>query len=453
MRGSVWLVDDDREMRSVLEEVLTGQGYAVRAFPSAIDALNALRAASTQPDLILTDIQMANLSGLELLQECKKIYPLLPVILITAFASVDSAVEAIKQGAETYIVKPFKMAELLVHVQRAVDRGRVMVENENLRAQIRKERGLGDILGKSPQMKAIFDLVQRVALTQSSVLIQGESGTGKELVARAIHHLGPRSEGPFVAINCTAIPENLLESELFGHAKGSFTGATQRKKGLFEEAQGGTLLLDEIGDMSPGLQSKLLRVLQERRIRPVGDTSSHDIDIRLMAATHRDLKAAIREGSFREDLYYRISVIPILIPPLRERRDDIPVLANHFLARYSAQNPVPHNRVTGFTQAAMSKLMSMRWEGNVRELENVVERAVVLCNRPLVDVDDLSQGTDLDPLSAMEQATKEFPSLQELEKRYIRMVLNKTQGKKDRASQILGINRRTLYRKEQEYGW
>jgi DNA-binding NtrC family response regulator len=308
---------------------------------------------------------------------------------------------------------------------------------------------MGDVIGKSAGMKAVFDLVGRVSAATANILITGESGTGKEMVARAIHQSGPRMNKPFVAINCSAIPETLLESELFGHAKGSFTGAIQRKRGLFEEADGGTLFLDEIGDMNVSLQSKLLRVIQERKVRAVGENIARDVDVRLIAATHKDLKAAIKEGRFREDLYYRLSVIPIVIPPLRHRKEDIPLLAEHFLKKYAATN---NAKVKGFTKRAMAKLVGLKWEGNVRELENMVERAVVLCQESLIDEADIPSPETRNAEEFFGSATTDFPTVSQLEKRYIQLVLEKTGGRKDKAAQILGINRRTLYRKEREYG-
>jgi two-component system response regulator HydG len=339
---------------------------------------------------------------------------------------------------------------MAINVERAKEKQRLIRDNKALREEVQKSWSLGSIVGKSPGMKAVFDLVTRVSQVTSNVLVMGESGTGKELVARAIHEGGPRAKKPFIAINCSAIPEALLESELFGHAKGSFTGAIQKKLGLFEEAEGGTLFLDEIGDMNVQLQAKLLRVIQERKLRAVGDNQVTDIDVRIIAATHKDMKAAMKEGRFREDLFYRLSVIPIVIPPLRDRREDIPLLAEHFLKKFVAANNI---KMSGFTKEAMSLLMSMRWEGNVRELENLIERAVVLSPGPMIQASDFpAVHVDLSE-DAFVQSTTDFPALEQLEKRYIRAVLDKTGGRKDQAAQILGISRRTLYRKEREYGW
>lgn len=465
-KGHIVVADDDKEMRGLLTDFLTHEGYKVTCFPSAVEALEAFRPGGTLApesgypesghgvDVVISDIRMAQLDGMQFLKALKSERPAIPVILATAHGSVDSAIEAMQNGAYHYIVKPFKLAELGVTVARALERRQLARDNQILRQEVKKGWGMADMLGKSPGMRTVFDLVSRVAQSTANVLIIGESGTGKEMVARAIHSLGPRAEKQFVAINCTAIPETLLESELFGHAKGSFTGAIGKKKGLIEEANGGTLFLDEIGDMSPPLQAKLLRVLQERKIRPVGDNNFYDVDVRVIAATHKDLKAAIREDKFREDLYYRLSVIPILVPPLRERLEDIPILAEHFLRKYSAANAVDGStRIHGFTKAAMSKLVHLRWEGNVRELENVIERAVVLCMNTTIDTVDIPDPEALSPDRAIKSMTSDFPTLTQLEERYMQIVVQKTGGRKDRAAQILGINRRTLYRKEREYGW
>ncbi len=460
-KGHVVVADDDRELRSLLREFLTQEGYVVTAFPSAVEALKALRPGGALEegtrqgvDLVISDIKMAQLDGMEFLAALKAERPDLPVILATAFANIDTAIEAMQKGAHHYIVKPFKLAELSVVLSRAMERRQLTKDNQLLRRQVSKSWTMHDMLGKSAAMQGVFDLVVRVADSTANILIQGESGTGKEMVARAIHSSGQRSSRPFIAINCTAIPETLLESELFGHAKGSFTGAHMRKKGLIEEANGGTLFLDEIGDMSPPLQAKLLRVLQERKIRPVGDNVFIDVDVRVIAATHKDLKAAIREDRFREDLFYRLSVIPVVIPPLRDRSEDIPLLAEHFREKFAAQNlRRDGSRVMGFSKAALTKLVNLRWEGNVRELENVVERAVVLSRGELIDVADIPDSEGENPDRAVAAILKDFPTLSQLEERFIRMVMQKTAGRKDKAAQILGINRRTLYRKEREYGW
>jgi len=392
-KARIVIVDDDKEMRSLLEDYLTNEKFEVFCFPVATDALEALapggQLAQDQSDgdidLIISDIKMPQMDGLEFTSRLQTLRPEIPVILITAFGSIETAIEAMHRGAFHYVVKPFKLTEMAVQVDRAVEHRKLQRDNTALRQEVKKSWALGSVIGKSAGMKSVFELVQRVSQATANVLITGESGTGKEMVARAIHQSGPRANKPFIAINCTAIPENLLESELFGHAKGSFTGAIQRKRGLFEEAEGGTLFLDEIGDMNVALQSKLLRVIQERKVRAVGDNITKDVDVRIIAATHKDLKLAMKEGRFRDDLYYRLSVIPIVIPPLRHRPEDIPLLAEHFLKKYAATNNV---KVKGFTKRAIAKLLGLKWEGNVRELENFVERAVVLCTGTLIDADD-----------------------------------------------------------------
>lgn len=457
-KGHVVIVDDDKELRLLLKDFFTAEGYRTSVFGLATDVLRAFGVGATesrieiQPesvDLIISDINMPHVDGMELVQRLKQVCPKVPVILITAFGSIESAIEAIRRGAYDYIVKPFKLTEMRVTTDRALEYRKLGRENSVLRQEVKRSWALGEVVGKSQGMKEVFDLVARVSQANANVLITGESGTGKEMVARAIHNSGPRKNNPFVAINCTAIPESLLESELFGHAKGSFTGAVQQKKGLFEEADGGTLFLDEIGDMNPSLQAKLLRVIQERKIRPVGSNLTKEIDVRIIAATHKDLKAGIKQGIFREDLYYRLSVIPIVIPPLRHRKEDIPILAEHFFRKYSAANG---SKATGFTKTAIQKLMNGKWEGNVRELENVVERAVVLCANSLIDESDIPSSEAATADQFFGTATSDFPTIEAIEKRYIALVLEKTGGRKDKAAQILGINRRTLYRKEREYG-
>ncbi len=448
----VLVIDDDAEMRRLLVDFLTGEGLRATASSSAKRALEDFTngAGSADVDLVMTDLNMPEMTGLDFIRRFKTVRPDIPVILITAFGSIETAIEAIRAGAYDYVVKPFKLAEISVTVGRALEVRHLQSENKVLRSELKRSQSFSGILGKSAAMQDVFDLVRRVSQASANVLVTGESGTGKEQVARAIHESGPRAKKPFVPINCTAIPETLLESELFGHAKGSFTGAHQRKKGLFEEAEGGTLFLDEIGDMNLALQAKLLRVLQERRIRAVGDTLDREINVRIIAATHKDLKAAIKNGGFREDLYYRLSVIPIVIPPLRHRREDIPLLADHFLQRFSASNG---SRVTGFSQEALSKLMSMSWEGNVRELENVIERAVVLARGTMIEEGDLPAVAEENIDSFYGAVSQQFLTFEELEKRYMKFVLDKTGGKKEKAAQILGINRRTLYRKEREFGF
>lgn len=451
--GSIVVVDDDPEMLSMVHDHLKRSGYQVRAFNSSPEAVKYLSSGGLDAlgtELLLTDLRMPELDGLDLLQQVRRLPNQFPVIIMTAFATVETAVEGLRRGAFDYITKPFKLNELSLTIERALSFYRLKVQNQALSAEVRKTWGAQDIIGKSPAMRDIFDLIERVSSSNASILITGESGSGKEVVARSIHSRSPRAQKPFIAINCTAIPEDLLESELFGHVKGSFTGASADKKGLFEEADGGTLFLDEIGDMNTSLQAKLLRVLQDRTIKPVGCNQNKSIDVRVIAATHKDLKKAILNGTFREDLYYRLAVIPIVVPPLRHRMEDIPLLAHHFLRKYSAING---GKVVSFSQAALQKLMSMSWPGNVRELENMIERLVVLTRAAQIDTADIPDNETTSSEHFFGNATADSPTLTDLEKRYIQLILEKTGGKKEKAAQILGINRRTLYRKEREFGF
>jgi len=449
-RKPLVVIDDDPEMRSMVEDHLKASGYEVKAYGQPEQALSDILGDRVLPSVVITDLQMPQLSGIEVTKRLKAKLPDLPIIVMTAFGSVESAVDAMRKGAFDYVTKPFKLTEFSFTVDRAHQVSRLSSENKILRAEVKKTYSKGNLIGKSQTMRDLFELIETVSPAQSNVLITGESGTGKEVVARTIHNMSPRGKAHFVAVNCTAIPETLLESELFGHAKGSFTGADKRKLGLFEEAQGGSLFLDEIGDMEPSLQAKLLRVLQERKIRPVGETKDIEIDVRVIAATHKDLKKAIKEGLFREDLYYRLNVIPIHIPPLRHRKEDIPLLAHAFLEKYAATNKTGER---SFSPSALHVLMERPWPGNVRELENMVERLTVMSRKPIIDDSDLPQPESAEVEDFYGQMTQDLPSLEDLEKRYIQFVLVKYGGRKEKVSQVLGINRRTLYRKEREYGF
>lgn len=452
-QGYVVVTDDDPQMRSMLVDHLKMENYHVKEFADGAEALaflNGKDPEASQVELVITDLRMPDVDGLSLLRNFKPNHPEVPVVLMTAFATVETAVEGLRKGAFDYITKPFKLVEMSHVVSRAILFGRLQRQNKSLSKEVRKTWSLNEIIGKSQNMKNIFDLIERVSQATSNILVTGESGTGKEVVAKAIHSHSPRAQKPFIAVNCTAIPDTLLESELFGHAKGTFTGATHDKKGLFEEAEGGTLFLDEIGDLDLALQAKLLRAIQERTIRPVGSNQTKNIDVRIIAATHRDLKKSIANGTFREDLYYRLTVIPIVMPPLRHRSEDIPLLAQHFLNKYSLLNG---GRVTGFSQEALHKLTTLPWPGNVRELENLVERLVVLSKHPIIQALDIPTGEEKSFEAFYGQSTEGLPSLEDLEKRYMALVLEKTGGKKEKAAQILGINRRTLYRKERDYGF
>ncbi len=448
----ILVIDDDAEMRSMVADFLAADGHRVSSAPLASEALRRMTAGDfADLDLVVSDLNMPEMTGIEFVSKFKELHPEIPVILVTAFGSIETAIEAIRRGAFDYTTKPFKLNEMSVTVERALRFHDLHLENKRLQQAVEQNHSFSRIIGKSPGMREVFDLIRRVAPANANILITGESGTGKERVARAIHDEGNRRTKRFVAINCTAIPEALLESELFGHAKGSFTGAINRKRGLFEEADGGTIFLDEIGDMNLALQGKLLRVIQERKIRSVGDTVDREIDVRLIAATHKDLKTAIRNGTFREDLYYRLSVIPIVIPPLRHRREDIPLLAEHFLKKYARAN---HSKITGISPQAMAKLIAMPWEGNVRELENMIERIVVLARGLNVEETDLPASGEGNIETFFEAAQSgTLPTLEDIERRYFKFVLDKTAGRKEKAAQILGVNRRTLYRKEREFGF
>lgn len=447
-KSLIFLIDDDSEMTLMLRDFFESQAnYRTQVFNSAQDAFQAL---TDEVSLVITDLRMPGMDGISFIDQTKRRFPLLPIILVTAFGSVETAIEATKRGAFHFLMKPLKLNELLVYVEKALHFRQLQKDNLVLRNEWRQGHVFAGIIGKSSAMQEVFDLIQRVSGSNSNVLIQGDSGTGKEMVARAIHDLGPRKDKNFIAINCTAIPDTLLESELFGHAKGSFTGAIQRKKGLFEEADGGTIFLDEIGDMDLSLQSKLLRAIQEKKVRAVGDNVDKPVNVRIVAATHKDLKSAARDGRFREDLYYRLSVIPIFIPALRHRTDDIPLLAQFFLDKY---NSINSHHIKGFSSKALQSLVSLPWEGNVRELENAVERAVVLARGELIESEDLPQVESLSSEAFMSQVIEELPTLENMEQRYIKFILNKTGGRKEKAAHILGINRRTLYRKERDYGW
>ncbi|HPI41324.1 MAG TPA: sigma-54 dependent transcriptional regulator [Pseudobdellovibrionaceae bacterium] len=447
----IWIIDDDLQMLSFLKKYFIEQGYSCSCFESPTLALQKLnlvdQGQDLEPDLVLTDLHMPQIDGLEFTRQFRDHRPHTPIILMTAHASLDTAIEGIRRGAFDYLSKPIQLNELGLSIQRAFHFTRLEKDNEYLREELKNQWKLGKMIGKSKAMKNVFDLIMRVSKASAHVLISGESGTGKELVAQALHQLGPRSQHPFIAINCSAIPDELLESELFGHARGSFTGAYQKKKGLFEEAHGGTLFLDEIGDLNLPLQAKLLRVLQDHKIRAVGDNQYKEIDVRVIAATHKDLKESIRNGTFREDLYYRLSVIPILIPPLKYRKEDIPLLAEHFLAKYASIN---NSKTKGFTKSAMEKLIHLPWPGNVRELENLVERLMVLSEKDYIEAEDIPTNEESTFETFFSEINHELPPMSEVEKRYIEFVLEKTNGKKEKAAQILGIHRRTLYRKEKE---
>jgi DNA-binding NtrC family response regulator len=437
MTFRILVVDNDPEMLSLLRLHLENEGRIVTAVSSGADAIKALE--HTAFDVVLTDLVMDGTDGWVVLQEAQQRQPHARVVLMTAFASLETAIDAIRQGAYDYLTKPFKLAEVTLTINRALDDRRLREENRLLREQVEQRLGFDNLIGHSTAMQSVFDKIRAVSATDATILLLGESGTGKELVARALHHNSPRGDKAFVAVNCGAIPHDLLESELFGHEKGAFTGAIRKRLGLFAEADGGTLFLDEVGDIPLALQGKILRALQDRTIRPVGGSEEARLDVRVVSATHRDLMALVAEGRFREDLYYRLAVIPIRLPSLRERPDDIPLLADHFLARAAK---AVGKRLDGFDEDATAWLLEHRWPGNVRELENVVERAATLARGSQITRADL--GIEFAPEAA---GMGMRPTLAELEERYIRRILEETKGDKVAAARILGVSVRTLQRR------
>jgi two-component system NtrC family response regulator len=444
----VLVVDDDDSIRAVLDYNLKEMGH---------DAISAARAEAgwevfqrEAPDLVITDVRMAGMSGLDLLSRIRATDPAALVIVVTAYGSIQQAVEAIKKGAYDYLTKPFDREALKITVRKALEFSAVRQENKRLRAALEERFSVSRMVGKSAAMKALFELLARVAAAEATVLIQGETGTGKELVARAIHHGSGRSSANFVTVNCTAIPRELLESELFGHVKGAFTGATTAKTGKFELAHGGTIFLDEIGDIDPELQKKLLRVLQEREIDKVGADAPRTVDVRVIAATNQPLTQMVEAGMFRKDLFYRLNVVPLTVPPLRERRDDIPLLVAHFIAKLGAED-------VQVTLAAMAKLKKHDWPGNVRELENTVERALILRRKGgELDVGDITFGKTSKEAAGPAAKVLEIPHggivLNELEKNLIVEALKKTGGNQSAAARLLGISRQTLIYRSQKYG-
>jgi DNA-binding NtrC family response regulator len=442
-RSRILVIDDDQSSRDLLSRILAAAGHEVDACADGREAVERLEGQGPAPDLVVSDIRMAEVDGLQVVDAYRQKAPDTPVILVTAFGNIDGALEAIKRGAVDYISKPYDVDAIKLVVERALKQRALALENRALRRDLREKYRLENIVGRSEAMLQVFKTAARVASTDATVLIQGESGTGKELVARAIHAGSPRAGGPFVAVDCGAIAEGVLESELFGHARGAFTGAQVSRRGLFEEANRGTLFLDEIGDVGPNLQARLLRALQEGTIRRVGTNEPVPVDVRVVAASNRDLEAAVKEGAFRADLYYRLNVVTLSIPPLRERREDILLLAEHFAAK--------HGRAEGATlsPAARELLVAYDWPGNVRELENVVARALALSPSGVILQEDLpeairTRGRSSAPLPAAGNGDR--PTLSELDRRYAAQVLGETGGNKTRAAEIIGIDRKTLYR-------
>ena len=450
---TVLVVDDDSAHRTMLNTLISGWGYAVTEADDGSTAIEQVKASSF--DLVLMDVRMVKISGLEALEAIKAVNPAIPVIIMTAYSSVETAVEALKQGAHDYLTKPLDFDKLRLTIERAMEHTRLKEENRLLRQSLGQQFDSQKIIGKSHAMLKLLETVAQVAASEATVLISGESGTGKELIAGAIHFNSLRKEGPFVKINCAAITETLLESELFGHEKGAFTGADRRKDGRFSQAHGGTLFLDEVSEMSLMMQVKLLRALQEREFSRVGGEATIQVDVRVIAATNKDLKEQINKGEFREDLYYRLNVVELKVPPLSARREDIPLLAQYFLEKFATKN---RKEIKGFTPSAMDNLIRYDWPGNVRELMNAIERGVVLARTNYLDVSDFpfiretmgSNSPDAHD-SAMLAMQGDVP-LEEVEKAAILKTLEAAGGNKSETARRLGITRETLHKKLKAYG-
>ena len=448
----ILIVDDEENFRHMLSVILIKEGYEVETAPNGEEGLQ--KATFSPFDQILCDIRMPRMDGLEFLREIQKMGVEATIIVMSAYGTMDIAIEAMKLGAYDYISKPFKPDEIILTLRKAEEREQLRRENQLLRKEVTKEYSFENIVSKNEKMQKMFDVIKKVAQYKSTVLITGESGTGKELVARALHYNSERSQNPFIPINCGAIPENLLESELFGHAKGAFTGAIRMKKGLFEEADGGTLFLDEIGELPAQLQVKLLRVLQDGEIRRIGESKAIQIDVRIVAATVKDLSKEVNEGRFREDLFYRLNVLPIHIPPLRERKEDIPLLIQHFIGKY---NQAMNKNVTDIDHNALETLMNYKWYGNVRELENIIERAIVLTDGDQIELENLpvemqqfGEEGPLIPFLEKEYSIKKASKI--LEMNFIQKALQKTKGNHTHAAKLLEISHRALLYKIKEYG-
>jgi len=442
----ILVVDDEALVRDIIRKGLSQMGgFNVEVAQSGSEAIEKIE--KDVFDLVLTDLKMPGMDGLELLKNIKGTRPEVMVIMMTAYGSIETAVEAMRIGANDYITKPVDLNELLIHISKAQKENLLLRENRLLRMEVAKKFEFNNIIGKSKKMQEIFSLIEKVALGSSTVMIYGGSGTGKELVAKAIHYNSPRAERPFLPFNCGAIPETLVESELFGHTKGAFTGAIQAKKGLFEEANGGTLFLDEISTILPSVQVKLLRVLQEKELMKVGSTERVKIDVRMIAATNENLEENMKKGKFREDLFYRLHVFPIFLPDLKDRREDIPLLAYHFLDLYSKE---AKKEVKGISKEAMKLLFEYHWPGNVRELENAIERAVIMTDQDYLVPNDLPQDLTEGFSEMIKRGVKDRKSLDDIKSEYIKEILKEVSGNKRIASEILKVNPRTLYRFEKK---
>jgi DNA-binding NtrC family response regulator len=440
LKSRILIVEDEDKLRRVLELQLRSADFEVDQAGTAEEALKLVDRA----DLVLTDLRLPGLDGLELIQAIRRQNTRTPIVVMTAFGTVETAVEAMKAGAFDFLTKPFSLDHMMAVIRKALDVRALQDENRQLKEELGHRYEFDNIIGRSPPMQEIFATIERVAPTRATVLLCGESGVGKDLIARAIHYHSPRRERPFVKINCSALPENLMESELFGYEKGAFTGANTAKPGRFEYADTGTAFLDEIGDVPPSIQVKLLRVLQEREFERLGSNKTRHIDVRIVAATNADLRAALEQGTFREDLYYRLNVVPINIPPLRERNEDIPFLAEHFVLKVAAAN---NSRVEEISEEAIQRLLGYHWPGNVRELENVIERSVVLCSSRRLETADIR--LDSAPRAVRTQAAEPFQvpegmTLDEYEQAIIREALRRAEGNKSQAARLLGLTRNAL---------
>jgi DNA-binding NtrC family response regulator len=445
-KGRILVVDDEVNARTALAELLREEGYQVE---TAADGFKALpKIEELEPDLVLTDIKMPGLDGMELMHKVRERDPETVVVLMTAFGAVETAVKAMRQGASDYLTKPVNMDELVLVLQRELERKRLRAETGRLRERLSAKNQIANLIGASPVMQKVFDTVKQVAPSRATVLITGESGTGKELIAAAIHEHSPRARRPFIKLHCAALAETLLESELFGHERGSFTGAVGRREGRFEQADGGTLFLDEIGEISPATQVKLLRFLQEHEFERVGGNQTVKVDVRVVAATNRNLLERVKQGLFREDLYYRLNVVSIEMPPLRARPSDIPLLASFFLDKYGRENG---KTMVGFSDGALERLVKYDWPGNVRELENAVERAVVVCRGDRIGAEDLAPS--IIPVTGTPAGMPPLPgsTMSELERYAILKTLEHTGGSTSRAAEILGISPRKIQYKLREY--
>jgi DNA-binding NtrC family response regulator len=439
--ASVLIVEDDTKLRHALKEIMTREGYAVDATESGDTAVSMIK--DTVYDLVISDLKLPGIDGMDVLRSVQKLARDTSVIIVTAYATVDTAVEAMKEGAEDYIAKPFNLEEIRLVVRKVLDKKALVDDNRFLRNQLKKKYSFGNLVGNSEAMVEVYKTIEKIKDSRATILILGETGTGKELVARAIHFNSIRSEKPFLPVNCAALAETLLESELFGYVKGAFTGAVRDKQGVFEVAHGGTVFLDEIGDISPRLQQILLRVLENGEIQPVGSTVRRKVDVRVVAATNRDLGNMVKQGTFRADLYYRLNVISLELPPLRMRTEDIAMLAGHFLRKYAAEN---EKAINDMSRDALQLLERYTWPGNVRELENVVERATLLETSREITPESLPENIRNAPQAPPVNPDEDLQTLEEVGRTYIETVLKKTGGNKARASEILGINRTSLWR-------